>query len=169
MSERLKDPSSHLPFVRWARWVRLGILRELRPTARDVATFLAACSGPGGNAFPAVSTISKKIRHTRTSIFRGLKELAEWGILRSGGRVRSRRKNVLGPRIYTIEEPPGSQEAYDLSVLAARTDRTILCVSPARMYRARDSQSRFSRVGAAAQRPPRPATNSGPCGEQGPV
>jgi hypothetical protein len=92
--------------VRWAQWVRTGILPRLSPTARDVAMVLAAFGSREGRAFPSSATIKRLTGHRRDTIFKALKDLVGLGIIERQGYVKRRGMNARGPSIYSFHRPP---------------------------------------------------------------
>lgn len=97
------------PLIDLAGWIKGGAYRTLSPTARDVLAVVASFAGPDDPAFPSAATIADLTGHTRTSIFKALKELVGAGVLVDLGRVKGKRAHRYGPRAFAIAAPPALQ------------------------------------------------------------
>jgi Helix-turn-helix domain len=105
MSEH--DPvKAYHPLVRWARWVKAGVLSTLSPSAGDVGQTLAAFESTEGRAYPSAKTIARLTGHTRNTVFAALQELKAHGVVEAMGKVQRRDSNANGPVIYRLRTPP---------------------------------------------------------------
>ncbi len=134
------DPEKdHGPLVTWAHWIRAGVFRSLSPCARDIGAVLATFASKEGLAFPSAQTLATITGHTRTTVFKGLRELQEHKVIARQGHVRRKHRNAAGPVMYRFlpSPPPMCLSGRDVSVtethsLAERFKRPVTGNAPVR-------------------------------------
>jgi len=94
--------------VRFAIWVRAGVLRYLSPGAQAVLNSLVAHTNKQGIAYPKVFTIAFESGRKVQNVYAWLREIEALGLYSRAGRVSmGKDKSIPGPFQYLIADLDG--------------------------------------------------------------
>lgn len=102
-------PESIGPLVRWAGWVKAGILAGLTKMESDTLAVIAAHEGEDGS-YPSVPTIARLTRHKASRLYGVLRKLVTLGALERVGSVRYARSRGSAVVVYRVTKPPTLRE-----------------------------------------------------------
>lgn len=99
------------PLVRWAGWVKAGILAGLTKMEGDTLAVIAAHEGQDGS-YPSVPTIAKLTGHKASRLYSVLKKLVTMRVLARVGSIRY--AGARGSRVvsYSVTKPPAQGKAF---------------------------------------------------------
>lgn len=97
------------PLVRWAGWIKVGILTRLSKVEADVLAVLAAHDGHNGS-FPSIPTIGRLTGHKANRLYVVIKKLVALRIIEPHSKVRYASGRGLPINVYTVRKPPQAGE-----------------------------------------------------------